>query len=151
MGWEGVGTGSLLHCPAALAFSLMHEPLLSCSAPLHTAQRAMSNAGGAGTSGESKGLAFGEDWPHQLGVLLSVAWEMSPILKTKMPFHKPTPKVNAFSAVRGAPHVFRANQIVVMLVIMMTTDIYCYLGPDFMQRLKEGKSVNFAKRKRATY
>lgn len=79
--WGRAGMGRFLHCPAALAFSLMHEPHLSCSAPLHTAQRAVSNAGGAGTSGESKRLALGEDWPHQLGVLLSVAWERVPFLK----------------------------------------------------------------------
>lgn len=75
--------GSFLHCPAALAFFLMHEPDLSCSAPPHTAQRAVSNLGGAGTSGESKGLALREGWSHQLGVLLSVAWERVPFLKNE--------------------------------------------------------------------
>lgn len=146
MGWEGAGMGRLLHCPAA--FSLMHEPHLSCSAPLHTAQRAVNNVGGAGTSGGSKGSAFGGDGPYQLGVLLSEAWEMSPIFK--MSFHKLTLEANAFSAVRGAPRGLRAKQTVVMLVIM-TIDIYCYFGPDFMQHPKIGISANFTKKKWATY
>lgn len=59
-GWRWAGTRRLLHCSAVLASSLMHEPHLSCSVPLHTVQRAVSNAGGAGTSGESKDQLMGK-------------------------------------------------------------------------------------------
>ena len=56
VGREGLGRGRHQQ-----AFFLMYEPHLSCSAPLHTAQRPVSNAGGVGTSGESTESAFQED------------------------------------------------------------------------------------------
>lgn len=68
-GWGWAGIGRLLHRSAVLAFSLTHESHLSCSAPLHRAQRAVSYAGVSVASGESKGSDCGKDWPHQLGVL----------------------------------------------------------------------------------
>lgn len=64
-GWGGADISRLPHCSEVLAFFLMYEPHLSCSAPLHTAQRPVSNAGGVGTSGESTKSAFQEDGSQQ--------------------------------------------------------------------------------------
>lgn len=54
VGWAGIGFSI---ASAGLAFPLMHGPHLSCSALLHMAQGAVSNAGGAGPWGERDRLS----------------------------------------------------------------------------------------------